>query len=171
MKKLLKIGVLAVLLATLLTSVASASSAYATYTYSSSGFVLESPDAYSVDTIVDSAYMGVDVLKPTDIEVDSDGNVYIVDSDAASVHVLDRYYKHQYSISHFNNEQGVADTFANPQGVFVNDKYVYVCDTDNGRIVMFKRGSDEFVKTVAQPVSNLFEEDAIYKPVAVAVDE
>ena len=171
MKKLLKIGVLAVILATLLTSVASASSAYATYTYSSSGFVLESPDAYSVDTIVDSAYMGVNVLKPTDVEVDSDGNVYIVDSDAASVHVLDRYYKYQYSISHFNNEQGVADTFANPQGVFVNDKYVYVCDTDNGRIVMFKRGSDEFVKTVAQPVSNLFEEDAIYKPVAVAVDE
>lgn len=170
MKKIVRISVFALLFAMLFTTAASASSAYATYTYSSGGFVLESPDAYSVDTIVDGDYIGVSLAKPVDIEVDKDGNVYIVDADNACVYVLDSYYKHSFTINSFNNEQGVADGFANPQGVFVTDEYIYVCDTDNARIVMFDK-SGNFVKTVAQPVSNLFEEDAIYKPVAVAVDQ
>lgn len=170
MKKFIKIGVLVMLFAMLFASVAGASSAYATYTYSSSGYVLESPDAYSVDTIVDNNYMGAEIRKPTDIEVDDNGNVYIVDADSNAVVILDRYYKFSSTITNFINEQGVADTFSNPQGVFINKKYIYVCDTDNARIVMFDHAG-KFVKTVPQPVSNLFEDDAIYKPVAVAVDE
>lgn len=170
MKRIIKICVATLLFAMLLTTAASASSAYATYTYSSSGFVLESPDAYSVDTILDSKYIGVDLAKPVDVEVDSDGKVYIVDADASSVYVLDSFYKYSFTINSFNNEQGVADAFSNPQGVFVNDSYIYVCDTDNSRIVIFDK-SGNFIKTVAQPVSNLFEDDAIYKPVAIAVDE
>lgn len=169
MKKVIRVIVMLMAVVTLFTSVASASSAYATYTYSSQGFVLESPDAYVVDTIVDSKYMGVNVGRPVDFEADSDGNIYLVDAYANAVQVLDSYYKYKTTINSFVNEQGVRDGFSNPQGVFVNDKYVYVCDTDNSRIVMFDRDYN-FVKTVTAPVSNLFEEDAIYKPVAVAVD-
>ena len=57
----------------------SASSAYQTYTYSIEGYALYSPDAYVASTVIDSAYMGLDVAisNPNDLFADSKGNIYI----------------------------------------------------------------------------------------------
>jgi len=158
-------------MATVLTTAVSATTAYSTYTYSSDGYVLSSPDAYVPDTVVDADYMGAVLSKPTDIVTDSNGYVYIADAGSGKIVILDQYYHYVSEITSFVNEQGVSDVFSNPSGVFVTDEYIYVCDTDNARIILFEKDGDhKFVKTVPQPVSNLFEEDAIYKPVAVAVD-
>ncbi len=156
----------------ILPSVVSAATPYATYTYSAGGQVLTSPAAYVPDTVVDAAYMGLNgtIDDPRDLLVGPDERVYIVDAASASVKVLDRYYKFLFEIKSFTNEHGVPDTFLNPSGVFVNDKYIYVCDTDNNRIVMFDLEGN-YVKIVGKPVSNLFEEGSIYKPVACAVDD
>ncbi len=156
----------------ILPSVVSAATPYATYTYSAGGQVLTSPAAYVPDTVVDAAYMGINgtIDDPRDLFVGPDERVYIVDAASASVKVLDRYYKFLFEIKSFNNEHGVPDTFLNPSGVFVNDKNIYVCDTDNNRIVMFDLEGN-YVKIIGKPVSNLFEEGSIYKPVACAVDD
>ena len=61
MKKAFKILLVAMALVMLLPVVVSAAAPYATYTYSSTGFVLTSPDAYVPDVVVDSRYMGPDV--------------------------------------------------------------------------------------------------------------
>ncbi len=156
----------------ILPSVVSAATPYATYTYSAQGQVLTSPAAYVPDTVVDAAYMGINgtIDDPRDLFVGPDERVYIVDAASASVIVLDRYYKHLFTINSFTNEHGVPDVFANPSGVFVNDQYIYVCDTDNNRIIMFDLEGN-YVKIIGKPVSNLFEEGSIYKPVACAVDD
>ena len=156
----------------ILPSVVSAATPYATYTYSAGGQVLTSPAAYVPDTVVDAAYMGLNgtIDDPRDLFVGPDERVYIVDAASASVKVLDRYYKFLFEINSFTNEHGVPDTFLNPSGVFVNDNYIYVCDTDNNRIVMFDTEGN-YVKIIGKPVSNLFEEGSIYKPVACAVDD
>jgi tetratricopeptide (TPR) repeat protein len=172
MKKLFKVLLIAVAVFMILPSVVSAATPYATYTYSAGGQVLTSPAAYVPDTVVDAAYMGLNgtIDDPRDLLVGPDERVYIVDAASASVKVLDRYYKFLFEIKSFTNEHGVPDTFLNPSGVFVNDKYIYVCDTDNNRIVMFDLEGN-YVKIVGKPVSNLFEEGSIYKPVACAVDD
>ena len=156
----------------ILPSVVSAATPYATYTYSAGGQVLTSPAAYVPDTVVDASYMGLNgtIDDPRDLFVGPDERVYIVDAASASVKVLDRYYKFLFEINSFNNEHGVPDTFLNPSGVFVNDKNIYVCDTDNNRIVMFDLEGN-YIKIVGKPESNLFEEGSIYKPVACAVDD
>ena len=156
----------------ILPSVVSAATPYATYTYSAGGQVLTSPAAYVPDTVVDAAYMGLNgtIDDPRDLLVGPDERVYIVDAASPSVKVLDRYYKFLFEIKSFTNEHGVPDTFLNPSGVFVNDKNIYVCDTDNNRIVMFDLEGN-YVKIIGKPVSNLFEEGSIYKPVACAVDD
>ncbi len=169
MKRTLIILALALLILTVLPVAVAATAPYATYTYSSTGFVLESPDAYVPDAYVDAAYMSISVSDPRDIEVDPDNNVYIVDGAGAKVVVLDSYYKLKFTISDFINEQGVPDSFANPSGVFINEKNIFVCDTDNNRIVMFDRDG-KFIRIISEPVSGMFAEDSIYKPVAVAVD-
>ncbi len=173
MKKFLKILVLSLVLVFLAAPVVSAvSTPYATYTYSSTGYVLASPDAYVPDKIVDSEYMGLDIEldTPYDLEVDPDGNVYVADTGSNRIVVLDKYYKLKFIISEFVNEQGVPDKFAAPRGVFANKNNIFVCDTDNSRIVMFDREGN-FIKIIHRPESTLFEEGDLYKPVAVAVDQ
>ena len=151
---------------------ASAASPYQTYTYSISGTALYSPDAYTPDKVIDSAYMGLDVTlaDPSDIVLDDKENVYLADRDNNRIVVLDRYFKLKFIISEFINGNGTPDELTKPQGVFVTEDLIYVCDTDANRIVTFDR-SGNFVKVIPQPESSLFEEGAVYKPVAIAVDK
>ena len=151
---------------------ASAASPYQTYTYSISGTALYSPDAYTPDKVVDSTYMGLDVAlaDPSDIVLDEKQNVYLADRENDRIVVLDRYFKVKFIISTFINGNGTPDELTNPQGVFVTSDTIYVCDTDANRIVTFDREGN-FVKIIPQPESSLFEEGAVYKPVAIAVDK
>lgn len=168
-RKVISLLVIALTMIMLATTVNAA--AYATYTYSYDGFALLSPDAYVPDRLVDSDYMGLRVPldDPRDLEVDKEGNVYIVDGVGGRVIVTDRYYKVKFEISDFLNEHGVWDSFDTPSGVAITDDYIYVCDTNNNRIVMFDLDGN-YVKIVPKPQSNYFVEGSLYKPVAVAVD-
>lgn len=150
----------------------SAAKPYQTYTYSISGFALSSPDAYTPLMTVDSDYMGLKkaIADPKDLVVDADNNVYIADAKNNRIVVLDRYYKLKFTIETFVNEYGIDDELTNPAGVFVTDDMIYVCDTDANRIVTFdKEGNYDHI--IPQPESTLFDDDAVYKPVAVAVDQ
>lgn len=120
------------------------------------------------------------IANPSDIEVDDEMNVYIADTDNNRIVVLDRYYKLKFIIGDFLNEQGVPDGLDSPRGVFItSDKLVgtehvkgriFVCDTNNNRIVTFDR-EGKFLEIIPQPESELFDEGSVYKPVAVAVDQ
>ena len=150
----------------------SAAKPYQTYTYSIDGMPLNSPDAYTPLMTVDSDYMGLKeaIDDPKDLVVDKNQNVYIADSKGNRIVVLDRYYKLKFTISEFINEYGIEDEFTAPAGVFVTDDTIYVCDTDANRIVTFDLEGN-YQRIIPQPESNLFDEDAVYKPVAVAVDQ
>lgn len=196
MKKL-KFAVLLVLCAVMLfplfTIGASASSAYQTYTYSIDGKALYSPDAYSASKTVGSADLAfasfypnasADSLKkltkldnPGDMVTDSEKKVYIADSGNNRIVVLSRYLELDYIISDFINDKGNPDSFTNPQGVFVvnpkdgDNGEIWVCDTDHNRLVVFDRVTFEFKRIIDQPQSQLFDSDAVYKPVAMAIDQ
>ncbi len=161
---------------------ASAGSAYQTYVYDVYRDPLYSPDAYTAIQIVDSKYMGlaaldeIEIANPGDMLTDEAGNVYIADTDNSRIVVLDRYYKVKFTIKNFSNDQGVPDSLAAPEGVFVsepNEKYperlIWVCDTGSNRIVVFHEDGS-FMRIIEEPESSLFEQDSVYKPVAMAVD-
>ena len=169
MKKAIRVLLVVVCLLMVLSTAVSAAAPYQTYTYSSTGFVLTSPDAYVPDSVVNGSIAGASFNDLRDMVVDKNGYVYLVDAGNACVYVLNNYYRLVRTIDSFVNEQGVPDSFNNPSGVFVNDDYIYICDTDNNRIVLFNH-EGEFVMTVGKPESNLFAEGSIYKPVALAVD-
>ena len=195
MKKLIKIicAVFAVLMVAALPL--AASRPYQTYTYSINGTPLHSPDSYTPLLIVDSTYMGFDeenlISDPRDLEVDEHENVYVVDYGTNRVICLDRYYKLRADvssdgvnygyISEFINQYGVNDELTNPSGVFITkDKYfegelveegeIFVCDTGKNRIVVFNKDGS-FARIIDQPESELFDENALYKPVALSVDQ
>ena len=156
---------------------ASAGSAYQTYVYDVYGDALYSPDAYTAISSVGSDYMGLElpIENPGDMVTDEALNVYIADTGNNRIVVLDRYYKVNFTISEFSNDQGVPDRLTAPQGVFVsepNEKYgklIWVCDTGSNRIVVFDEFGN-FQRIVEEPESSLFDQDSVYKPVAIAVD-
>ena len=174
MKLKLATKVLVVVLALLMVMAvpAAASSAYQTYTYSIGGSALYSPDAYNAARAVTSSDMGldVDVKNPSDIATDDLMNVYIADAGNNRIVVLDRYLKFKFAISAFINAQGNDDSLSNPQGVFVTKDKIWVCDTGWNRIAVFDRAGN-FIKVLDAPKSNLFDANAVYKPVAIAVDQ
>ena len=151
---------------------ASASSAYQTYTYSINGTALYSPDAYSATSTHDYLQIGLDLNldNPGDLVTDKNNKVYIADTNNNRIVVLDRYYKLDFEISEFINEQGNNDVLAKPQGVFVTDEYIWVCDTDKNRLVQFDINGN-FLRILDAPESQLFDKDAVYKPVAMAIDQ
>ncbi len=162
-----------VMIASCLVVGTSASSAYQTYTYSIGGYALHSPDAYTADNqIIDSAYMGLDVAisNPNDLVTDKEQNVYIADTGNNRIVCLDRYYKVKFIIKDFVNKQGVSDNLTAPEGVYITDDRIWVCDTGASRIVVFDREGN-FKKIIEAPESNLFGDSALYKPVAIAVDQ
>ena len=166
----------------------SAASMYQTYTYSIDGKALHSPDAYVAQDTIDAAKMGLDLslLNASDIAVDEEQNVYIVDTDNSRIICLDPYYRvrkfadgSDMVIDTFLNDQRIEDSFSKPRGIFITnsrtegDKVVpgriFVCDTEKSRIVTFTMDG-EFDSIIEAPESQLFDSDAIFWPVAVAVD-
>lgn len=168
-----------------------AASAYQTYTYSIDGEALYSPDAYTAVKTLNYASMGLDATATEtnttgglnaskDVVTDEAGNVYIADTGNSRILIFDRYYNLKKEIKEFRNDQQIVDKFTNPEGVFVTAnryeegklKYpgrIYVCDTGASRIVTFTL-EGEFASIIEKPESNLMEDDAIYRPVAIAVD-
>ncbi len=151
---------------------ASASSAYQTYTYSINGDALYSPDAYSANKSVSYTQMGLDVNlnNPSDLVTDSREKVYIADTGNNRIVVLSRYFEFEFEISTFINGQGNEDALLAPQGVFVTDEAIWVCDTDKNRLVRFDLEGN-FEAIIDAPESQLLGQDDVYKPVAMAIDQ
>jgi len=154
---------------------------YQTYTYSIDGEQLASPHAYTPNQQIDSAYMNIMVPDgsgnlvsesmntPYDLFVGPDNSVYIADSGNSCIYVLDRNFKFRFKIAGFINSHGISDSLAGCKGCFVTEKYIYVADTDNNRIVIFDLEGN-YIRHLEEPESNVFESNAIYKPIALAVD-
>ena len=196
MKKIItRIGALVVCLI-LLIGALPVNAASGTYTYSIDGDSLPSPDAYTPAEVVDSAKIkGLETAlnSPTDIETDSDNNIYIADPNNNRIVVISEYYQYKFEISTFINCEGVNDSLNTPKGVFIwegyvpttdpeldadengnldgyyNAKHIYVADTENARLVVFD-GEGEYIRHIEEPESEVFEENEMYKPVALAVD-
>lgn len=163
---------------------------YSTYTYDIDGEYVESPHAYVPYEVIDSKTIGngVTLTDPTDICVDRQGNIYIADGKGQQVVVVDKEYNYLYTIGEFVNEWGVPDSLDTPASVFVypspsadkaknetevfTSKTLYIADSTKNRVLVFDitNGEPVFTKTVYQPESEVFNEDHIFKPIGVAVD-
>ena len=113
----------------------------------------------------------------TDIVADKEGNLYIADTGNNRIVVLNNYdYKAIGIIKTYVDEYGKTQTFNGPTGVFVTDpdlmvdgsSEIFVCDTNNKRIVVFDMNY-QYVRTIEEPKNALLNEND-FVPYAMAVD-
>ncbi len=182
--KILIFALAAVLLFGTLT--ASAYTPYLTYTYSNEGQIVASPMAYyPYDTVSASTELGIAKSQNiVDMVTDENGYIYISCWNATDkrIIVLDASYKYVGEISRFTDKYGKEQTFGNadgvggPEGIFVSrpgeggESYIYVCDPENKRVVMFNRDDLSYHDTIDEPDSKVIKENA-FRPKAIAVDQ
>ena len=177
MKKIYRFIALAICLLTLMGSgVGIFAASYTTFTYSIDGWAMVSPDAYTPEIEITSASMGLlenDGLAlddPRDMVVDDQNNVYLADGANSRIIVLNEHFKVKFYLKEFVNDQGIPDSLNTPSGIYVTADTIYVADTENNRLVLFTRDG-EFIRIIGAPKDDVFRDNAIYKPVALAVDE
>lgn len=186
------VKVLLLLLVTVMifgTVAASGYEAYETYTYSIDGEPLRSPTAYSPADTYDSyatglmAMTGTPLTDASDLIADEDGNLYVADSKNNRIVVYNKYYKVIGIIDTYEDEYGNKQAFNAPKGIFVSKRdttvdvsvdpdqeaRIYVCDTVNERIVVF-RLDFTYERTVEAPTTPLLEAGD-FRPIACAVDK
>ena len=112
-----------------------------------------------------------------DIVADYEGNIYIADTGNNRIVVLNKYdYKTIGVIKTYTDEYGKTQTFNGPTGVFVTDPTImvdgsheiFVCDTNNKRIVVFD-SNYQYLRTIEEPENALLGEND-FVPYAMAVD-
>lgn len=145
-----------------------AATPYESYTYSYNGDVQISPNAYSPYKEY-SKFDKFGALKsPTDIIVDTHGNIVVADKDNNRILVMNIDFVPITSISDFN-ANGKPESLKGPQGIFSVNDMLYVADTENARIVVFD-ASYNFVRIIEAPSVDILPKGFIYKPKSIAVD-
>jgi tetratricopeptide (TPR) repeat protein len=158
---------------------------YVTYNFDYWEDIVYTPAAYVPDGSISAASLGLEdeMNSVTDLYVQPDfGLIYILDNDTTNntsrvivvnaedyslVTVIDEFY---------NTDTGMMDTFATAQGIFMTETgYLYVCDTNNERLLIFKMISDSEYEYYGHLESSMIESDILeegyaFKPLKVCVD-
>ena len=96
---------------------------------------LMNADQFSIPTFL-STFGSSDFIKPTGITIDSNGDIYVIDSGNSKIKKFDSNGKLLLSWGSSGSGNG---EFVHPNGIIVGKKYVYIADTGNARIQMFDK--------------------------------
>lgn len=150
---------------------ASSALPYQNYTYSEKGRnIVLGPNAYLPETVLYGETLGTTALfEPSDIRVDEDGYVYILDAGNGRILVLNPDLTLKHEQIGFNNN-GVQDTFEKAKGLYIDDAYIYICDTEKSRIVILERLTYKLAKVVVAPEASVLGDTFEFKPISVVTD-
>lgn len=145
---------------------------YDTYNYDYWDNVVHTPAAYVPDGAISAVTLGLEknFSNPQDICVAPNGDLYIADTGNNRVIVVSgRTHRVERVITHFDNN-GTEDSFNAPSGVCVSQKeQLYIADRENKRIVVLD-SSDNLVRIVSDPQSDVLGADFVFKPLKLTVD-
>ena len=123
------------------------------------------------DVFFSEDFEGVNIASYTDVSVDKNDNVYILDSVSSAVHVFDKDYNFVKTIGKLVANDGTEYDYAGAQGIYVSAKgIIYICDTDHKRVLISDYDGKLQGEPLLLPKSNLIPDDFAYKPEKITVD-
>ncbi len=173
MKKIFTVTITLILLLSLSISVAAQDITvpYKSYTYSEAdGQVVEGPLAYVPETVIYGNDLGIgNFLQPSDLDCDKEGNLYILDAGNNRVIVLNNELNFKTELKFNISDEDIS--LSGSKGITIEGEKLYICDTEKSRILIFNKNSGEHLQTIGTPKGVALEEDFIFKPTRVSVDE
>ena len=143
---------------------------YENYTYSEhDGSILPAPQAYIPERVLYGNDLGIGSFNaPTDIHADENYIIYLLDAGNGRIVVLNPDFTLKQTIQGFQNGETV-DEFTNAQGIYVDDAYIYIADTDRSRIVILDK-SGVMVRVVNAPQSTMLGDNFSFRPIKIVTD-
>lgn len=149
---------------------------YDTYTYwygvktNEKDKVVSATPMYQLKTVLSATSLGIESLQSvSDIFVDDDGDLYILDGDASKLVITDSNYTVKSIITKINKNEEMLD-FAGAKSVYVKGDTVYICDTENARVLLTDI-SGNYIDELLLSDSPIIPEGFLFRPVKVAVDQ
>lgn len=144
--------------------------AYRGYTYNTWGETTAAPNGYHVEKVIYGEDLGIGALiKPSDLFVAHDGNLYILDSGNLRIIAVDKDFNVVKVIDKFtrgDREENLKD----PSGMYIDaNGRIYIADKGNGRVVVCDE-TGNVLRTVGSPKSDLIEKGFTYLPTKIVVD-
>lgn len=175
MKRIFTALIACLLLFTLFVTPASAISAtgnelpYDAYVYNNDTKPVSIPTPYTVKDTVNGRDIGVEAFAGISDVLYHENRIYITDAATNRIVVTDDKFNLIKEITSFDNN-GVQDTFNEPNSCFVIEGEIYVADTKNSRIVVLDANNYALKRVVDRPEIALLEKDYLYYPKELAVD-
>ncbi len=143
-----------------------------TYNYDYWGDLAESPDAYRVQQVIYSVDLGLEtpMRRPQSLYVRGN-DLYVCDTGNNRVLQLRRDGNDFSLVRIIDRITGAEpETMNSPGDVFADEEgNVYVCDTNNNRVVMADRDL-HFVRSYVKPLDNTFDQNMAFLPSKLVVD-
>ena len=174
LKRLTALGLCAVILLSACGAFALQDGFRTTYTYNYDYWseMQESPDAYRVQQVVYSTSLGLEtpMRRPQSLYVRGE-DIYVADTGNNRVLQLHREGENFTLTRIIDSVQGASPAgFNSPNDVFADeDGNVYVCDTNNNRVVMMDAQLN-FVRSYTKPQDNTFDQNLAFLPSKLVVD-
>ena len=150
----------------------SADSPYLGYTFNFWRGMIPAPVAYMATRSISAADICPDIgafLRPMDLSVDKNNIIYLADTGNNRIVIFDQELNLLRVIDSFNNN-GVADTFNSPGGIFVCHNFnIHIADTENRRIVTLDNYGS-LISMIYNPDFGEIEDEVDFRPQRIAVD-
>ncbi len=150
------------------------------YNYSYWGHAIHSAPGMNFTASINAENLGVNWVSPEDLVVYND-QIYVVDSKANSLVIINQNFGKDQEITTFNYSQAYLDILAaqgitdetsltlnGPNGVDVTDSGIFICDTSNNRIIKLNHAF-EVLNTFSEIDDPTFDEVA-FEPRKITVD-
>ncbi len=174
-KKIFSIACIALALTILLITPAAALSdtPYQGYIYDSYDKSNPAPVGYEPERVINQNVLGLESIgRLYDMDFDTEGNLYVLDSDNSSVYVLDI---NMNLISTLKlTKDGKEVTFSKAQGIYIHrtgeDKRIYIADTEQGRVLVSDKDGN-VLNVFTRPDTSLIPETTEFRPTKVVVSD
>lgn len=142
---------------------------YDSYIYDYNGYRVSTPHAYLPVEMMSGEDLGAGTLSfPSDIECGKDGTLFLSDTGNNRILKLDGNKKLQQVIDTVDAPSGIT-ALKSPEGLFVNEDFLYVADTGNARVLKLTLDGG-FVQEIGAPETTLLGDEFLYEPKAMIAD-
>lgn len=127
-------------------------------------------DVFSATGVLDGKTLNTMPFEEiSDLDSDEKGNLYVLDGGKSAIYCVDETFKVTNIVSEFTLD-GKKTELNNPQGIFVDKNEIFVCDTDNKRVLLCDMNGT-VKKVYERPVSDIIPEELSFQPIRVARDK
>ena len=142
---------------------------YPAYNYMANGEITVVPQPFKIENTLYGKDFGVKTLSgAADICCGPDGTLYVADTERNQI-VVRKADGSSYIINHYTVNEETFE-FKKPQGVFVTEESLYICDYGNNKIVIIEHETGN-VRVIVRPESRILDDDFIFMPKRVTVDK